>query len=85
MNDWSYIVLKPAVRYLKRAPKAVQKRIVDALDQLVVDPKSADVKPMKGRPELRLRVGRYRVLFRVDEDSQRFVITQIGPRGDVYK
>lgn len=85
MSKWNYVVLKPAVRYLKRAPKDVQKRIVDALDQMVADPKSVDVKPMKGRPELRLRVGRYRVLFRIDEPQKLFVVTQIGPRGDVYK
>ncbi|MGR3280139.1 type II toxin-antitoxin system RelE family toxin [Acaryochloris marina NIES-2412] len=85
MSEWSYVVQKPAVRYLKRISRENQQRIVDALDGLIADPTNADVKPLKGRPELRLRVGSYRVLFRVDKDNKRFVITQIGPRGDIYK
>ncbi|MGB3493678.1 MAG: hypothetical protein WBA57_13185 [Elainellaceae cyanobacterium] len=85
MNDWQYIVLKPAQRYLIRLSRVDQKRIVAALDALLTDSETLDIKSLKGRPEKRLRVGKYRVLFVEDQEAQKFVITTIGPRGDVYK
>ncbi|AFZ13274.1 plasmid stabilization system [Crinalium epipsammum PCC 9333] len=62
-----------------------QVRIINALDTLVKDFTGLDIKSLKGRPELRLRVGKYRVLFIEDKDNQLYVIAAIGSRGDVYK
>jgi len=80
-----YILLKAAERYLERMQLDDQVRIVKALDALVTDSTGLDIKPLKGRPELRLRVGKYRVVFLEDRDNQVYVVTQIGSRGDVYK
>ena len=85
MADWDYILLKPAQRYLKRMPIEDQLRMIEALDQLVQDATGLDVKPSKGRPELRLRVGKYRVLFVKGQENEVYVVTTIAPRGDVYK
>lgn len=80
-----YILLKPAQRYLERMQPDDQVRIINALDTLVKDFTGLDIKSLKGRPELRLRIGKYRVLFIEDKDNQLYVITAIGSRGDVYK
>ena len=80
-----YILLKAAERYLSRMQPDDQVRIVKALDALVTDSTALDIKPLKGRPEFRLRVGKYRILFVEDTDNQVYIVTQIGSRGDVYK
>jgi len=80
-----YILLKPAKRYLQRIQADDQIRIINALDTLINNPSILDIKPLKGRPELRLRVGKYRILFREDKEKQVYVITAIGSRGDIYK
>jgi len=80
-----YILLKPAERYLRRMKSDEQIRILNALDTLISNPSILDIKPLKGRPELRLRVGKYRILFREDTEKQVYVITAIGSRGDIYK
>jgi len=85
LADWQYIVLKPAQKYLERMQPDDQLRIVEALDALLTEPDTLDIKTLKGRPELRLRVGKYRVLFIENRDAQTYVITIIGSRGDVYK
>ncbi len=85
MSHWRYTIQKPAVRYLKRLPPKDRERIVEALDLLIEDPRSVDLKPLKGAPGLRLRVGSYRILMLVDKAEKLFVITAIGPRGDIYK
>ena len=78
-------MLKPAVRYLERLQPNTQERIIAALELLLIDPSRSDLKPLKGRSGWRLRVGDYRVLLQVDQEANLFVITSIGPRGDVYK
>ncbi|HEY9851577.1 MAG TPA: type II toxin-antitoxin system RelE/ParE family toxin [Leptolyngbyaceae cyanobacterium] len=80
-----YILLKAAQRYLERMQPDDQIRIINALDTLISNPTGLDIKPLKGRPEFRLRVGKYRVLFREDTQNQLYVVTAIGSRGDVYK
>ncbi len=80
-----YILLKAAERYLSRMQPDDQVRIVKALDTLVIDFTGLDIKQLKGRPELRLRVGKYRILFVEDRENQVYVVTAINSRGDVYK
>ena len=85
MADWQYVVLKPAQKYLERMQPDDQLRIIEALDMLLTRPETLDIKPLKGRSELRLRLGKYRVLFIEDREAQTYVVTAIGSRGDVYK
>ncbi|GCL37857.1 MULTISPECIES: type II toxin-antitoxin system RelE/ParE family toxin [Sphaerospermopsis] len=80
-----YIILKPAQKYLERLRVEDQVRIIRALDGLITGTENLDIKPLKGREESRLRVGKYRILFIEDTVNQLYVITAIGARGDVYK
>jgi mRNA interferase RelE/StbE len=85
LADWQYVILKPALKYLERMQSDDQVRIVEALDTLLSNRSQLDIKPLKGRSELRLRVGKYRILFVEEVENQTYVITLIGSRGDVYK
>jgi mRNA interferase RelE/StbE len=85
VTEWRVVLLRPARRYLERLPRRERERILDALDKLQQDPTRASVKPLEGRPEWSLRVGGRRVLLRVDRTTRLFVVTEIGPRGDIYK
>lgn len=83
--DWDYILLKPAQKYLERMQPDDQIRVISALDSLITDSSVLDVKPLQGRPEFRLRVGKYRILFVEDLENKIYVVTTIGTRGDIYK
>lgn len=85
MSEWQFVLSRQAKRYLERLPLKAQNRIIVALESLVPKPEGTDIKPLKGRPESRLRVGDYRVILRVDQANKIFIVTRIGPRGDVYK
>ena len=85
MTDWEYIFANPAKKYLKRLTPDNQKRILKALQNLLIDSSSVDFNPLKGRPEARIRVGDYRIILRIESENKRFIITQIGSRGDIYK
>jgi len=85
LADWQYVLLKPAQKYLERMQLDDQLRVIEALDTLLTASETLDMKSLKGRPELRLRIGKYRVLLIEDRDAKTYVITTIAPRGDVYK
>ncbi|MDJ0660960.1 MAG: type II toxin-antitoxin system RelE/ParE family toxin [Crocosphaera sp.] len=85
MNEWRFLILKPAQRYLKRLSKTDQERIINGFKALLANSENVDVKPLKGRPEHRLRIGSYRALFLIDQEKKLYIITQIGSRGDIYK
>jgi mRNA interferase RelE/StbE len=70
---------------LERLSPDERNRILDALEQLVKDPKNADLRKLQGRAELRLRVGNKRVLLIPDRLQKLIIVTRIGPRGDIYK
>jgi mRNA interferase RelE/StbE len=77
-------VLSPrARRYLQRLNEPEKSRIIKALNKLELEPPQGDIKNLTGEDGYRLRVGSYRVLFGVKSDI--IVITDIAPRGQVYK
>lgn len=85
MSNWNLIVLKQAEKYLQKLSSVDQKRIIKALKLLIEDKNLADIKPLKGRLEWRLRVGDFRILYREDQENQIYIVTKIKSRGDVYK
>jgi mRNA interferase RelE/StbE len=59
-----------------------QQRIRAAVDRLP----EGDVRKLKGfRDEWRLRVGDWRVRFKIDRQQRTLIILAIKPRGDAYK
>jgi mRNA interferase RelE/StbE len=65
----------------------VQGRISGALRKLSVSPQFAPaVIKLKGEPKgYRLRVGQYRVLYRIAERGRLVAVIRIGHRREVYR
>jgi mRNA interferase RelE/StbE len=40
---------------------------------------------LEGRPDYRLRVGTWRVVFDLDQAARRVIVTAVEPRRDVYR
>jgi len=76
-------LLPKAAKYLKRMNEPDKGRIVRGLEKLALDPPQGDITTLEGKDGYRLRVGGYRVLFDVTENS--IVVYNIAPRGQAYK
>ncbi|MBL68469.1 MAG: cytotoxic translational repressor of toxin-antitoxin stability system [Verrucomicrobiales bacterium] len=78
-----------AARYLRRMPEAQRARVRQALEELAASDdvaKHRNIKRMRGQWTgcLRLRVGDYRVVFRLADEEESIDVLLVGPRGDVY-
>ena len=61
-------------------------RVKAAIDALVENPRPAGVRKLQGREnEWRIRVGRFRVLYSIEEVSHRVVVHRVTDRKDVYR
>jgi len=74
---------KTSLRYLQKLDQKTKKRIFEAIQRL---PGQGDIIKIKGQKIqniFRLRVGSYRILFVMEEETIK--VLDIAPRGDAYK
>ena len=75
-----------ALRELRRLDARMQKRIAARTIGLCDDPFPSGVKKLQGLPgHFRIRVGDYRVIYRVDGQRVVVVIVRIGHRREIYR
>jgi mRNA interferase RelE/StbE len=77
------ILSKSAEKYFERLNEPTLSRISDAMKGLSDTFSQGDIKKLSGRGGYRLRVGGYRVLFKIEGET--IIITGIAPRGQAYK
>lgn len=77
------------IEYSKAALKAIERSnkrslIRDKIAELAADPATLgpNVVRLEGRPEYRLRVQDWRIIFAISDDVLRVI--EVGPRGSIY-
>jgi len=81
---WVCSLTQTAERELARLPRAMHRRIALSIDEMESDPFQGDVRPLRGEWQgfYRKRVGRYRIIFRLDSDRRIVEIVAVRPRSD---
>lgn len=82
---WTVTVMPSAEKQLARIPNPDKERLLAAIAALEEGIEGRDIRPLAGRTDYRLRVGKWRVLMDVDDENRAIYINRVGPRGDVYK
>jgi mRNA interferase RelE/StbE len=83
---WSLEVTGPAGKDLADLPPTQRQAVRRALDRLVDDPSSVDLKKLAGRSnEWRLRVGRWRLVLRLDTSTATMYVLRVLPRSRAYR
>jgi mRNA interferase RelE/StbE len=83
-TPWRVEVKQRARKDLTRLDMPVRRRVVEAARKLAEDPHSGALRKLTGRPESRLRVGDWRVLITLDEDTRTVQVQRVLPRGRAY-
>jgi mRNA interferase RelE/StbE len=81
------ITVRPgALRDLRHLPKEMQVRMRAAIDRLAEQPRPAGcVKLIGYAAQFRVRVGDYRVIFEIDDNSRSVRVVAIGHRREVFR
>jgi mRNA interferase RelE/StbE len=86
MSPYPIEVLKSAQKSLSKLPKSIQARIVQKIDNLVIDPYPTDTKKLKdGNGLFRVCVGDYRIIYKVQNNELIILIVKIAHRHEVYE
>ncbi len=56
-----------------------------AIDALAENPRPRGAEKLAARDDLRIRVGEYRVVYAVDDEARRVLVSRIAHRRDVYR
>jgi mRNA interferase RelE/StbE len=75
-----------AQRDLRALPKGKRQRVAEQIDALKTDPRPTGCKKLLGREDFyRIRVGDYRVVYRIEDEILLILVVRIGDRKDIYQ
>jgi mRNA interferase RelE/StbE len=60
-------------------------RILERIEALAVDPRPPGCEKLSGQQKYRLRQGRYRIIYSVQDDELTIWVVKIGHRKDIYR
>jgi mRNA interferase RelE/StbE len=85
---WEIILTKPAEKVYDKANKEIRRRLDKCFKKLEKNPLYGNnIKPLTGELKglLRCRMGDWRVIYRLFEQSNTVEIIALLPRGNAYK
>lgn len=66
-------------------PKRDLKRIIKRIERLGENPRPAGGEKLTGQERYRLRQGRYRIVYSIQDDELTVWIVKVGHRKDIYR
>lgn len=83
--DYEVTLLTAAARDLRKLPVELRPRIIRALSTLE-QPRQPGTKKLQGSEDRwRLRVGDYRIIYRIIDAEHKVVVSRIAHRRDIYR
>lgn len=82
-----YQVIQPGsvVQSIRRFDRAVQRRLVNKLESLEVNPRPPGHIKLAGHDLYRIRVGDYRILYAINDTTQTVEIALVAHRRESYR
>lgn len=83
--SFSVRIKKSAEKEFTRLPEENKKKVSEAILSLEINPRPNNSKKLRQRPEFRIRVGDYRIIYEIDEKQRIVTVSIIGHRKEVYR
>lgn len=85
MEKYKIEFKKTATKELNSLPNKEIKKIINAINQLVVNPRLTSSKKLSASEYYRIRVGDYRILYEIKDQLLIVYIIKIAHRKDIYR
>ena len=85
MAAYKLFFKKSVQKDLNTIPKEALKRILRRIEGVAENPRPAGCEKLTGRERYRLRQGRYRILYSIQEDELTVWVVKVGHRKDIYR
>lgn len=87
MLVYEIVYTKQARRYFVKLPKHLRRRIEQKVAEIAKNPYSShnNVTKLRNRPGYRLRIGDYRVIYRLEDNKLLLLVLEVGSRGGIYR
>ena len=86
MASYRIEVSATAERQIRKLPRVDQIRIVRVIQALSTDPRPPGCRKLSGHDDVfRVRIGRYRVLYSIEDRRLLIIVLKVGDRKDIYR
>ena len=85
MGKYRVLVRKSVSKDLDRITKKDMRRVVKAMRALSDDPRPPQSKKLSGEEKYRLRCGRYRIIYEIQDEQLVICVVRIRHRRDAYR
>lgn len=83
--NYTVLITRRAQKELVRLPVGEYERVRDAIAALARAPRPRGCLKLTAREGWRIRVGKYRVIYEIDDKQHTIVVLHVGLRRDVYR
>ncbi|TVR00163.1 MAG: type II toxin-antitoxin system RelE/ParE family toxin [Desulfovibrionales bacterium] len=83
--NYSIEILRIAQKQLAKIDQLHQRRIIDAIRSLALNPRPSGCRKLSSRPALRIRIDPYRVIYEIHDTQLLVLVATIGDRKDAYR
>ena len=85
MAEYRVLFKESVWKDFNAVPKRDLKKILKRIEQLSENPRSSGCEKLTGKDRYRLRQGRYRIIYSIQDDELTVWLVKVGHRKDVYR
>ena len=85
MGKYELVVRKSVAKDLRAIPNVDVKRILNRIRALANDPRPAGCERLSGQARYRIRQGRYRIVYEIEDTRLVVLVIKVAHRRDVYR
>lgn len=85
MATYSIFFISPVEKDCTAIPKTDLRRIFQRIEMLSKNPRPPDCEKLTGQNRYRIRQGRYRIVYSIEDQAVTVIIVKIAHRKDVYR
>ncbi|MEJ5375031.1 MAG: type II toxin-antitoxin system RelE/ParE family toxin [bacterium] len=85
MAEYSVFLKESVYKDLEGIPKKDLRKIMTRIKSLANDPRPLGCEKLTGLDRHRLRQGRYRIVYAVQDEDQAVTVVKVGHRKEIYR